>query len=131
VLVVVYVAMVAWIMQHAQEWFRQTKTVLAPTAFLLLFVLTAAVVGGLVVGRPVLLYADGQKKEALKFFGFTILWLFVLTIDLLYPPLLPPIVSCNLLLYQSLPTSIPYRHAMWRRRKDDTGVGTAASGLIA
>ncbi len=80
VLVVVYVAMVAWIMQHAQEWFRQTKTVLAPTAFLLLFVLSAAVVGGLVVGRPVLLYADGQKKEALKFFGFTILWLFVLTI---------------------------------------------------
>jgi hypothetical protein len=52
------------------------------------------------------------------------------SLNLLYPPLLAPIASCNLLLYQSLPTSIPYRHAMWRRRKDDTGVGTAASRLI-
>ena len=48
VLVVVYVSMVAWIMQHAQAWLRHGKTVLAPTAFLLLFVLSAAVVGTLV-----------------------------------------------------------------------------------
>jgi hypothetical protein len=34
--------------------------------------------------------------------------------------------SCNLLLYQSLPTHIPYRQAKVRRRKDDTGVGTTA-----
>ena len=80
VLVVGYVSMVAWIMQHAQEWFKHGKTVLVPTAFLMLFVLSAAVVGSLVLGRPVLMYVEGQKKEALKFFGFTLLWLFVLTI---------------------------------------------------
>ena len=80
VLVVVYVSIVAWIMQHAQAWFRPGKTVLTPTAFLMLFVLSAAVVGSLVLGRPALMYAEGQKKEALQFFGFTVLWLFVLTI---------------------------------------------------
>jgi hypothetical protein len=79
-LVVAYVAIVAWIMQPAQAWFGHGKTVFTPIAFLMLFVLSATVVGSLVLGRPVLLYADGQKKEALKFFGFTLLWLFVLTI---------------------------------------------------
>jgi hypothetical protein len=51
-------------------------------------------------------------------------------IDLLYAPLLTPVASRNLLLYQSLPTSIPYRHALVRRRKDDIGVGTASRGII-
>ena len=51
-------------------------------------------------------------------------------IDLLYPPLLPLFASRNLLLYQSLPTSTPCRHAMARRRKDDTCVGTAARRIV-
>ena len=80
VLVVVYVLIVAWIMQHAQAWFGPAKTVFAPAAFLMLFVLSAVVVGSLVLGRPALMYAEGQKKEALQFFGFTVLWLFALTI---------------------------------------------------
>src|SRR5947208_2944439 len=79
VLVVVYVSIVAWVMQHAQELFKRGKTVLTPIAFLLLFVFSAAVVGSLVLGRPVLMYVEGQKKEALQFFGLTLLWLFVLT----------------------------------------------------
>ena len=45
-------------------------------------------------------------------------------------PLLTPIASRNLVLYQSLPTSARYRHANWWRRKDDTGVGTAARRII-
>ena len=47
------------------------------------------------------------------------------------PTVCPSVASRNLLLYQSLPTSIPYRHAIVRRRKDDTGVGTAARGIVA
>jgi hypothetical protein len=50
---------------------------------------------------------------------------------LLYPPLLPLLASRNLLVYQSLPTNIPGWHAMVRRRKDDTCVGTAARGIVA
>jgi hypothetical protein len=40
-------------------------------------------------------------------------------------PLLTPVASRNLLLYQSLPIRIPYRQAKVRRRKDDTSVGAA------
>ena len=54
-----------------------------------------------------------------------------LNIYLLSASLLTPVASRNLLLYQSLPTSIPYRHAILWRRKDDTGVGTTASGIVA
>src|SRR5690348_5123931 len=35
-------------------------------------------------------------------------------------PLLIPVASRNLMLYQSLPTHMPYREAKVRRRKDDT-----------
>ncbi len=45
-------------------------------------------------------------------------------------PLLTPIASRNILLYQSLPTCIRYRQANWRRRKDDTGVGTAERSIV-
>jgi hypothetical protein len=34
-------------------------------------------------------------------------------------------------LYQSLPINISYRYALVRRRKDDTGVGTASKGIAA
>jgi Reverse transcriptase (RNA-dependent DNA polymerase) len=45
-------------------------------------------------------------------------------------PLLTPIASRNVLLYQSLPTSVRYRHANWWRRNDDTGVGTAERRIV-
>src|SRR5712691_6654086 len=46
------------------------------------------------------------------------------------PTVCPSVASRNPLLYQSLPVSIPYRYALLRRRKDDTGVGTAARGIV-
>src|SRR5205823_11696640 len=46
------------------------------------------------------------------------------------PTVCPSVASRNLLLYQSLPISIPYRYALLRRRKDDTDVGTAARGIV-
>jgi len=33
--------------------------------------------GALVLGRPILMYLDNQKKESIKLFGFTLVWLFV------------------------------------------------------
>src|SRR6266446_716660 len=44
--------------------------------------------------------------------------------------LLTPVASRNVLLYQSLPTSVRYRHANWWRRNDDTGVGTAERRIV-
>ena len=52
-----------------------------------------------------------------------------LTIKPTVSPLLTPVASRNLLLYQSLPTRVPYRQAKARRRKDDTDVGTATKRI--
>ena len=46
------------------------------------------------------------------------------------PTVCPSVASRKLLLYQSLPITIPYRYALLRRRKDDTGVGTASRGIV-
>src|SRR6266446_5712654 len=45
-------------------------------------------------------------------------------------PLLTPVASRNALLYQSLPTSIPYRYALPRRRNDEHRVGTAERRIV-
>src|SRR5882672_7137051 len=45
-------------------------------------------------------------------------------------PLLTQVASRNVLLLQSLPSSIPYRQANVRRRKDAHHVGTTARGII-
>ena len=49
-------------------------------AFLLLFVCSAAITGSLVLGKPVMLYLDNKKPEAIKFFLKTIGWLFLILI---------------------------------------------------
>jgi len=59
------------------------------------------------------------------------LWSVLILLNLLYLALLTPVASPHPLLYQSLPTSIHDRHAMGRRRNDDTHVGTAARGIVA
>lgn len=79
VLVGVYVWAVASIMEHAQQWFGPMPNILAAVALLMLFVVSATIVGALVLGRPGLLYFNGQKKEALQFFAWTVGWLIVLT----------------------------------------------------
>lgn len=52
--------------------------------FLLLFCLSAAIMASLVFGRPVLWYMDGRKKEAINLVLWTILFLFVATVTVLY-----------------------------------------------
>ena len=79
-LVLVYVSVVAFVMSHAQMFLGEKDTAWTPVAVLMLFVLSAAVVGTLVVGAPVFMYLEGKKTEALKFLGYIIGWLFVLTI---------------------------------------------------
>ncbi|MEJ0021466.1 MAG: hypothetical protein WDN47_02660 [Candidatus Doudnabacteria bacterium] len=80
VLVLLYVTLVASIMNHGSVWFGQKDTAFTPILVLMLFVLSAAITSALVLGRPVLMYFDGQKKEALKFFGYTVGWMFALTV---------------------------------------------------
>jgi heme O synthase-like polyprenyltransferase len=76
----VYVAIVALIIYNAEKIFGTMRTITGPIAFLLLFVVSAAITGFLVLGQPIMLYVDNKKQEAVKLFIFTVLWLFVFMI---------------------------------------------------
>ncbi|MFA4817794.1 MAG: hypothetical protein WC608_03705 [Parcubacteria group bacterium] len=73
----VYITLVALLMFGIQKLFgaKPDPVIVAPIAFLLLFVISAAISGALILGRPVMLYLDGKKKDALQLFGFILLWL--------------------------------------------------------
>lgn len=70
-----YIMVVATIMQNGDRLFGEMDNFLGPIAFLLLFVLSAIVVGSLVLGKPLTLYLDGKKKEAVQLFLSTATWL--------------------------------------------------------
>lgn len=72
-----YIVLVATFLYFANTIFGKEDTFVTPIAFLLLFVLSAAIMGSLVLGRPILMYLDNQKKEAVKLFGLTLMWLFI------------------------------------------------------
>jgi hypothetical protein len=76
-----YVAFVASLFFYAPRLFggNGKDSVLIPFAMLLLFVLSAAVTGMLVLGRPVLWYLEGKKREAVSLLLTTVGCLFVIT----------------------------------------------------
>jgi hypothetical protein len=79
--VVAYIALVALLMNNAERILGQTKdTFWDPVAFLLLFTVSAAITGLLVLGRPIYLFLSGNKKEALTFLFYTLGWLVVFTV---------------------------------------------------
>ena len=80
ILVLLYTSGVAWVLFNGQRLFGKVTSFWGPLAVLMLFVVSAAIVGTLVLGRPILLYLDGKKDEALRFFGWTVGWLVVLTL---------------------------------------------------
>jgi len=78
--VLVYIVLVATMMQNGDKLFGKMDNFISPVAFLLLFTLSAFVVGGLVIAKPIMLYIDGKKKEAVRLFVQTSLWLAVFTV---------------------------------------------------
>ena len=80
VLTVVYIFLVALLMQNGDKIFGRINDFVGVAAFLLLFVMSATIVGALVLGKPVMLYIDGDKKEGVKMLVFTVLWLLLLLI---------------------------------------------------
>jgi len=75
--VIVYITFVAFLMTNAEQWIGSMNSLLGPVAMLMLFTLSAAIVGLLIFGRPVMLYLDGKKKEAMEFAGATVGFLFI------------------------------------------------------
>lgn len=78
--VAAYVSLVSLIMKNGDKIFGRADSALSPVAFLLLFVFSALLTSGLVLGKPIMLYLDGQKKEGVKLLLYTGLSLFVLVI---------------------------------------------------
>lgn len=77
---VAYICVVTTIMQNGNKIFGEKDNFVTPIVFLSLFTLSAIVVGGLVLGKPLMLYFDDKKKEAVAMFLQTAGWLAIFTI---------------------------------------------------
>jgi len=67
-----------WVIFHSEQLFgakAQEPNFLIPVMMLLLFIVSACITGGLVLGRPLHLYLSGLKKEAFTLLFSTIGWL--------------------------------------------------------
>src|SRR3989338_3516852 len=77
--VFIYIAGIGWILTNGERIFGKMQNLWGPITFLMLFVLSAAVVGVLIFVRPVLLYLDNKRTEAITLLLTTIAWLAVIT----------------------------------------------------
>jgi hypothetical protein len=77
--VLVYTSLVVFIMNNGEKLFGQKSPFLGGLAILMLFVLSAITTSSLVLGRPIYLYLQGLKSEAVKMLIYTVAFLFVIT----------------------------------------------------
>jgi hypothetical protein len=75
-----YITLVVLFIFSLQIFASKEDNIIIPIAMLLLFVCSAAITGFLVFGKPLMLYIDGKKKEAVSLLGCTIGMLFLITI---------------------------------------------------
>ncbi|MBI4458039.1 hypothetical protein HY633_03700, partial [Candidatus Uhrbacteria bacterium] len=67
-----YIGLVATIPSQGRMLFEdRLPSIFGPMAFLMLFSLSAAVLGLLIFARPVMFYIDGKKREAVKLLVYT------------------------------------------------------------
>jgi hypothetical protein len=81
---VLYIFLIGTFFYNAQSMFGDGHSLLIPVVMLLLFVFSAALTGGLILGRPLLWYLDGKKKEALTLLSYTLVVLFAATIVMMF-----------------------------------------------
>jgi len=79
----VYITFVSTLMQNGERLLGKTDNFFSPIIFLLLFTLSAIIVSALIVGKPIMLYLDGKKKEAVGFFLHTVGWMAGFTVVVL------------------------------------------------
>jgi len=76
----VYVFAISKLLFFGENIFGKMKNSWGPFAILLLFVLSAIIVGLFIFGKVVYIYLNNQKKEAIKLFFYTIVWLILATL---------------------------------------------------
>ena len=75
-----YIVLVVFLIFSMRIFSEQKDTILIPIAMLLLFVCSVAITGFLVFGKPVMLYMDGKKKDAVSLLVYTLGILALITI---------------------------------------------------
>lgn len=75
-----YVMAVAWVLTNGERIFGQMQNFWGPVAFLLLFVFSALATSLLVFGRPVYLWLNNLKKEAVEMLLCTVAALCIITV---------------------------------------------------
>jgi hypothetical protein len=74
--VFLYVSTVAWLMSHGEKFLgNRPDNFLMPVTMLLLFIVSASVTSLMVLGKPIHLYFNGLKKEAIYLLLATLGWL--------------------------------------------------------
>lgn len=76
----VYIGVVAFIMNNTERIFGKMNGFLGPVTFLLLFTVSALIVGALLLGKPIMLYLDDKKKDAILWLSASIGWMALFTI---------------------------------------------------
>lgn len=76
----VYIILVVSFIFSMQIFADKPDNIIIPIAMLLLFVCSAAITGFLVFGKPIMLYIDGKKKDAVYLLAYTLAILFMITV---------------------------------------------------
>lgn len=80
-----YITVIALFLSNTSKLLGGEKeTYIIPIAMLLLFVTSASITGALVLGRPLLWYLDGKKKEAVRLFIQTVVVLLALVVFIFF-----------------------------------------------
>jgi hypothetical protein len=79
--VLVYVLVLGWFFSHAQQIFgTQQVGFVGAALMLIIFVVSACITGGLVLGLPIMMYLDGQRRQAVNLLAYTVLTLAVIAV---------------------------------------------------
>lgn len=83
--VTAYVVLLTWFMSHAENIFgaQHPSDWQMGTLMLLIFVISACITGGLVLLKPVMMYMDGVRKDAVKLLVYTVISLVIIAVIVL------------------------------------------------
>jgi len=73
-----YTTLVMYILFNGEHWSKPVESFLAPVLMLTLFMISATVTGGLVLGRPIYLIATKKIREGITLLIATLIFLCLL-----------------------------------------------------
>jgi hypothetical protein len=71
IITTVYIIGIAFFMFNTDKIFGEMNSVVSVVAFLIPFFLSALVVGGLLLEKPIMMYIDSKKKSSLSIFSIS------------------------------------------------------------